>query len=257
MSINSKINRSISKFNKENPNITIWDTGRKIHKGVLLGYYCSRCEENGFESLYTIYSTALFSKNSNPCLCSSNPRQISSDHVIENTKILLSNLGLQNISVLGAIRKGRKPLWYSVFCCNVHGVYSKPYFNLKASGCSCLACSPPIYGYDKTKKGYLYLLKLKTKTEILGYGITNNFKRRIQQHKRNLKSIGATVTNIQVFEGSGTAVLAVENDIKSLHTTGLLDCEGFRRESISIDRKDEVLEKCKKLKELDNVDKLI
>lgn len=249
------VGAKLKEFSKSNKNYNVWETGNRSGRGhSIVGFHCSVCEDNGFESLFTTTSDRLLSGKI-PCYCN-NGIEISGDHVVEVSKKVLYSQDLEGISVLSAYRKKR--YWYTVFVCAIHGVYSRSYWNINKTGCHCTKCTPPKSGYDTNKKGYLYLLKINTHTEIiLGYGITNKLNRRLTTHHMNLKSIGATITNIQVFEGSGTAVLAVENAIKSLHTTGLLDCEGFRRESISIDRKKEVLELCKKLKELDNADKLI
>ncbi len=180
---------------------------------------------------------------------------VSGEYYTELARKQLCVDAVEGVSVLGAVKKKR---WYVVYLCDIHGYYSRSWSNISHKGSHCTKCTPPKTGYDKMKKGYIYFLDIQTLSgTILGYGITNKLNNRLTTHSKNLKSIGATITNIQVFEGSGTAVLAVENAIKSLHTTGLLDCEGFRRESINIARKDEVLELCKKLKELDNADKLI
>lgn len=238
----------------KNSNYTVWETGNKnTNRDAILGFHCSVCESNGVESLFTILACKLF-RGSIPCYCSAT-KEFSGEHVVGVSKKRLYEQGVENLSVLGAFKKEH---WHIVFICNIHGVYSRRYNEIVSTGCHCPKCAAPKFGYDRTKKGYLYLLEIQTQGGlILGYGITNKLNNRLTTHRKNLKTIVATITNMQVFEGSGTAVLSVENAIKSLHTTGLLDCEGFRRESISIDRKDEVLELCKKLKQLDNPDKLI
>lgn len=258
--IREKPDKQISKFNASNKDKWVWHTGKVVRSGgAVLGYYCKTCEENGNESLYTIVADSLFNNKQCPCLCCPSPSRVPQGYYMENIKRSIHENSLVEITPLGLIYKNSQNKPHGVFCCSLHGVYSRSYAEINGSGFYCMKCSPPAGGGYKTNRdGYLYLLWIKgTCTIHLGYGITNNLKRRIREHKRNLKSIGATITNIQVFEGAGTAVLAVENAIKALHTTGLLDCEGFRRESISIDMKDKVLEKCSKLKELDNADKLI
>ncbi len=244
----------LEQYIEGNPRQKVWDTGKKKGTSLLLGFYCGICESNGYESLFTVRSNELFSGQV-PCYCSSK-WCISGSHVVEVSSNKVQTEGLTNISVIGAYKKG--VAWQAVFLCDVHGVYSRSYNDAMARGCHCLKCTPPVTGYNTDKQGYLYLIEIQAQSgTILGYGITNKLNKRLTTHRMNLKSIGATITNIQVFEGSGTAVLAVENAIKALYPTGLIDCEGFRRESISIDMKDKVLEKCSKLKELDNVDKLI
>ena len=248
------ISERLDIYNEQNPTRRVWDSRKKVGSHAMCGFHCSICEANGFESLYEIKSSHLFD-GVIPCACSGR-KQVSYEEVVEITKRKLYEEGIKGISVISAYKKGR--YWFPVFLCELHGVYSRDFSSLTAVGCHCTKCNPPRTGYNKANRGYMYLLEIVTSNGlIVGYGITSNFKGRLTTHKRNLKSIGATITNIQVFEGSGTAVLAVENAIKSLHPTGLLDCEGFRRESISIDMKDKVLEKCSKLKELDNVDKLL
>ena len=251
------IDKRLSEYHKLNPKYEVWNTGNANSYGnMICGFHCSVCESKGYESLFTVDASSLLNKGQIPCYCAPKIARLTGSHVTQISKEKLAKTGLTGIQVIGSVNKTGK--WYTVFQCEIHGIYSRWFSNLDRVGCHCTKCEPPSNGYDKTKRGYFYLLSIDTPSGIvIGYGITNKLSTRITTHKRNLKSIGATITNIQVFEGSGTAVLAVENAIKSLHTTGLIDCEGFRRESISIDRKEEVLEKCKKLKELDNTDKLI
>lgn len=239
----------ITIFNRDNPDVTIWDSGARSDSNVVFGYYCRVCEEKGFESLYTIRSNGLFRVGGNPkpCLCSITPSFIPDEHRIDQVKSLLHKSQVQHSEVIGIVHTLQRVK--IVFICKYHGVYSRRYNSLKTMDCHCVKCNPPKYGYDATKKGYLYLLEIQTLHEtILGYGITNTLSNRLATHKRNLASLGATISSTQVYEGSGSAVQSVENSIKALHKTGLLDCEGFRRESLSIKRKQEVLELCKDLK---------
>lgn len=238
------------KYNRVNSEVITWDSGKKCPRGgTMIAYYCKKCASLGLESTYLMTTGNIFRKNKIPCRCSPSSRKTLQDYAD------IATLEFPDF-VIGAV--DGKVGADIVFLCPIHGTYRRKYSNCSIRSSACLKCNPPKSGYQVGKMAYLYLLEINTILgTVLGYGITNKLATRISSHKRNLKSIGATITNIQVFEGSGTAVLAVENDIKSLHTTGLLDCEGFRRESISIDMKDKVLEKCKKLKQLDNVDKLI
>lgn len=248
------VSEKIDNYNLNNPNRTVWVSSRKHGSNASCGFYCKICEAAGFECLFEISSSHLFSGKI-PCYCSMKSR-ISGDHVVAVSRIKLHDQGLQGISVFGAYKRGG--YWFSTFLCETHGLYSRCYNSLDIVGAACPKCNPSRTGYNKTKSGLLYLLEIQTNSEVvLGYGITNKIEQRIGQHNLTFKRCGYTITNIQVFEGSGTAVLAVENAIKALHPTGLLDCEGFRRESISIDRKEEVLELCKKLKELDNMKDVI
>jgi hypothetical protein len=242
------IREKIDQFNLDNPNHVVWDNGKKSHRKVLCGFYCKTCESNGFESLYEISSTHLF-QGKLPCYCSEK-KNISGDHVVEISKRKLYEQGLNGVEVLGACKKGSN--WYSVFFCSIHGVYSRRGHQLDTTGCQCMKCNPPSTGYDKTKLGSLYLLEIQTDSStILGYGITNKIEGRLTTHRKNLNNLGYKILSTRIFGGSGTKVLSVENAVKSLHKTGLIDCEGFRRESISIDRKEEVLKLCVGLKEIE------
>lgn len=245
--IRRSVDSQIFEFNKKNHNISVWDSGTRNNSAVVLGYYCNVCENSGMEPLYTINSSDLFGKENKPCMCSAKPSRFTDEHRISVSRNILSGSGLGAVSVLGMVNKRNKP--YLVFLCEHHGIYSRAYTNLKTVGCHCVKCSPPKFGYDTDKKGYLYLLEIQTLHEtILGYGITNTLSDRLAKHKRTLSRLGASISSTQVYEGSGSSVQAVENSIKALHKTGLLDCEGFRRESLSIERKQEVLEMCKDLK---------
>lgn len=241
----------ITTFNKNSTNVIVWDSGAPVNSsGALLGYYCGICEQNGCEALYTIRQNKLFSRGDIPCMCSTRPRYaLTSDYIIHLTERMIHDSHQHDIQPVGVIRKGIGSYQYVVILCKHHGIYSRRYSTLKSVGVNCLKCFPSVSGYDTQKKGYLYLLEIQTlHNTILGYGITNKLSDRLATHKRNLASLGATITSTTVYEGSGSAVQAVENSIKALHKTGLLDCEGFRRESLSIERKQEVLELCKDLK---------
>lgn len=244
-----KFSERLDEYNIQNPSHTVWDTGKFIRNksNKVCGFHCSICESNGFESVFETMSSRLFS-GILPCFCY-NKKNISGEHVLELSRRKLYEQGLKGIDAIGVYRKGRH--WFTTFLCEVHGAYSRAFSSLKKTGCHCLRCNPPASGYNTTKQGFLYLLDIQTQAKIiLGYGITNSLDARISKHKFNLKSIGAIINSIRVFEGSGAAVLDVENAIKSLHTTGLLDCEGFRRESIDISKKSTIVEKCMKLKEI-------
>lgn len=234
----------MDRYNLENLNHCVWDTGKKSTSHSVFGFYCKVCDNNGFDSVFEIVSNSLF-KGHIPCYCSGTKKNISGDHIVENCRREVFQQRLNGVEVIGAYKK--KSYWYPVFLCDIHGVYSRRY----GTGCHCLKCNPPLTGYDKTKQGSLYLLEIQTDSgTILGYGITNNINNRLTTHLKNLKELGYKILSTRVFEGSGTKVLAVENSIKTLHKTGLIDCEGFRRESISIDRKEEVLGLCAGLKEI-------
>ncbi len=247
--------KRIATFNNKNNNTVIWDT--KIpcpNDRHILGYYCKVCESNGFESLYTVDSSALFHQNILPCMCSTSPKYRPSEYylktafdILEKAKSVEDNL--VNVSILGMVYV--KQFVSIVFICSVHGIYRRTHGSLERTGCHCIKCNPSIRGYDKNKHGYLYLLEIQTDSAaILGYGITTKLDNRLTTHRKNLKDLGYKILSTRIYEGSGTKVLSVENSIKLLHKTGLIDCEGFRRESISIDRKEEVLGLCTGLKEI-------
>lgn len=250
---NLGITRSVAEFvthyNSINHDSIIWDSGIKnASKNAVCGFYCKTCENEGFESLFQVQLCVL-QRGGLPCYCSRTKMNLSGDHIVEMTKRKLYEQDLKYISVLGAVKKG--VYWYSTFICELHGVYSVAYGNLTLRGCHCQECSPPLTGYDKTKTGSLYVLEIQTDFDIiLGYGITNKLGNRLTTHRKNLNNLGYKILSTRIFEGSGARVLSVENSIKALHVQGLISCEGFRRESISIDRKEEVLKLCTGLKEI-------
>ncbi len=243
------VSAKIEQYNKSNQNHIVWDSGKKSSNGqVLCGFYCKTCESNKFESLFEISATNLF-KGQIPCYCSKAKMNISGDHIVELTKGKVNDSELESITVIGAYKN--KGSWFPVFLCGTHGVYSRSHGSINEIGCHCLKCTRPNTGYDKTKQGFLYLLEIKKDSAtVLGYGITNNISKRLTTHRNTLKNYGYKITSSRVFQGSGTRVLSVENSIKALHVQGLISCEGFRRESISIERKEEVLELCTGLKEI-------
>ncbi len=238
---------TLSKYNMNNPSYTVWDTGKKFGSSVWCGFHCKICESKGLESLFESTLNNL-DKGRIPCYCSAK-KKLSGDYISEMAKRRVSEGNNENISVIGAVKKGN--YWFPTFVCKIHGLYSRVHDSTSAIGYECIECNPPKTGYDKSKQGSLYLLEIQTdSTIVLGYGITNKLNNRLTTHRKNLKDLGYKILSTRIFEGSGTKILSVENAIKLLHKTGLIDCEGFRRESISIDRKEEVLELCVGLKEI-------
>lgn len=243
---------------KNNGKSFVWDTGKKSNNNWLLGYYCKTCEGIGHEYIFTVNSSKLFNKGTIPCHCSKSQNTLTTQYVLDTVNLLLVESELKDVLVVGAQRQLTNSHWNVFLFCQIHGIYSRSMANIRARGGQCLKCTPSKTGYNITLKGYLYLIDIEWEQEkLIGYGITNNFDYRLMTHKTNLSKIDAVIKNITIFEGSGECIQTVEREIKSLHPFGLLPCTGFRRESISIDMKDKVLEKCKKLKQLDNVDYLI
>jgi len=246
LGVRRSASETIAEYNMNNSAYTVWDTGNRGGSDVLCGFHCKICESKEIESLFEVRLGNL-SSGAIPCYCSTHKKNLSGDYVVEMTKRKISDS--DNVTVIGAVEKGMR--WFPTFVCKIHGVYSRRYIELDKTGCCCLICNPPKTGYDRTKTGSLYLLEIQTDCDnILGYGISNKLNNRLTTHRKNLEDLGYKILSTRVFEGSGTKVLSVENAIKALHKSGLIDCEGFRRESISIDRKEEVLKLCKTLKEI-------
>jgi hypothetical protein len=243
------VHSHILDFNRVNPDKVVWKIPSAItSSGTRVAYYCRICEGMGRESLYEVASNSLFNGKITPCQCTTQGKKLKPDEYIDRAKEIIGARDCDR--VVGCIEGIDKRIKIAMLC-EYHGMYSKHFSHLSKQSYDCPKCSKSNYGFDRTTTGYLYILHMCTGNKVvIGYGITNKPQTRLSTHRKNLNNLGYKILSTRVFEGYGTKVLSVENAIKALHKTGLIDCEGFRRESISIDRKEEVLKLCKTLKEI-------
>jgi hypothetical protein len=118
-------------------------------------------------------------------------------------------------------------------CSYGHNWLARP--NGIMSGKGCPQCS--LYGYKTNKPGYLYLLNFG---EFIKYGITNNLKRRLQEHKKN----GKYSTILTQYYDDGNVPKDIERKIKNTLGGKFVTEEVFEdgwTETLSISKIDEVL----------------
>lgn len=124
--------------------------------------------------------------------------------------------------------------------CTIHGEFNiRPSALLRGQGCS--KCAN--YGFNTLKPATLYILNMKKKCglEAIGYGITNNFTRRIVEHEKNFKKNKVDWVLIETinFE-KGIDCLYIENKIKTETKCLNFNIDGFRTESTHIDNLDKI-----------------
>ena len=90
-------------------------------------------------------------------------------------------------------------------------------------------------GFDPSKIGYFYLLKVYSRVEdYLNIGITNNYKKRLSSHKTNLSKGGMSCETYAVFEfQDGRDALNFETEVKRKIEKKDLGIEGFKTETTS------------------------
>lgn len=124
--------------------------------------------------------------------------------------------------------------------CSIHGDFSiRPSALLRGQGCS--KCSN--YGFNISKPATLYILNMKNKCglEAIGYGITNNFTRRILQHEKNFRinKVDWVILETIYFE-KGADCLNIENKIKSETNRLNFNVDGFRTESTDVNNLEKI-----------------
>lgn len=109
--------------------------------------------------------------------------------------------------------------------------------NVVLSGTGCPACNPG--GFNISKPSEIYVLKIGD--EYCGYGIANNFKKRLSQHKANFKYYGVTYSVEAVFKTSGKKALDTEKAIKDTFNVVNTGIPGFKREATDVKNMPEVI----------------
>lgn len=109
------------------------------------------------------------------------------------------------------------------------------------SGGSCPCCRNKS-GYSTSKKGYFYVYDFDG---FYGYGITNNLKTRLGNHKANFKTYGVSPKLLFVYEGDGLLVLSTEKYIKKTVTRHATNIPGFITEATDSIGLNHILDKMK------------
>jgi predicted GIY-YIG superfamily endonuclease len=95
----------------------------------------------------------------------------------------------------------------------------------------CRKCHPS--GFDKSKPAFVYVLLCETiiGDKFTGYGITNNLKGRLSEHKRNLNKFGYTITQSYTTETSGILAQEIECKVKDNFERVGVEIKNFKWES--------------------------
>ena len=97
-------------------------------------------------------------------------------------------------------------------------------------------------GFDKTRPAYFYILSAEGfSSDLCGFGITSYYKRRLEEHKRELNKIGMSIDRFAYIPCSGYLARNIERlCIDSLPRNSHQAC-GFKVESTFYDYFDSVL----------------
>jgi len=100
-------------------------------------------------------------------------------------------------------------------------------------GQGCPACTR--YGFNPEKPATFYILEISgNKHDFTGFGISNNYKQRKNQHKKNLKANNCSITSEILIESSGEVAQQLEQYVKKNLQCKNTHIEGFKTESLSI-----------------------
>lgn len=119
--------------------------------------------------------------------------------------------------------------------CKKHGSFMiQPSSLLTGNGCP--KCGD--YGFKPSKPATLYVLKITTNNnlEAIGFGISNNFDRRIIEHKKTFEKNNIRWSLLKKIEfENGEDCLFIENLIKSKTEKLNMGISGFKKEATNIE----------------------
>lgn len=127
-----------------------------------------------------------------------------------------------------------------ILSCIIHEVCFNPmsrHFLDGASGCP--TCNKN--GFNQTKPAVLYVLKVAGVSGFTGFGITNDFKTRLNKHKQLFTKAGFNIEDYQTFEISGTEAFRVEKCISKNFDIVPQNIQGFKREATHYNLYSEVI----------------
>jgi hypothetical protein len=124
----------------------------------------------------------------------------------------------------------RSRLW-NVYCSVCDESFTSDRSNLVAGKIPCDCGTGG--GYDVSKRGYFYVLKVHLNGKVITkFGISNFPKRRLSMHRYNLKD--NQILDHIVFTGNGSEILAFESELKRNLPIENQYIDGFRSECCSI-----------------------
>lgn len=123
--------------------------------------------------------------------------------------------------------------------CAIHGEFY-PSVNRFLKGSGCPSCAG--YGYQKSKDGSVYVIRVTGSRNFTGYGISSDVERRLSEHRRCLSKIGAVIEDVKTFECSGEAALNLETALKAKFEHFPQDVDGFKREATYLELYQDVID---------------
>jgi len=115
--------------------------------------------------------------------------------------------------------------------------------NSVLSGRGCPSCA--ISGFKTDKPATFYILGINGGKQLTGFGISNAYKKRLSEHKRNLKANNCSIISEILIHSDGITIQKLEQYVKFTLQCNNSTVKGFRTESVLI-TPEELLDFCTK-----------
>lgn len=171
-----------------------------------------------------------------PCRCSKNHRWSFDERVFQINSALSKNY---NWKFSRWVEPYKNAFSKFEITCDLHTSWVTCCDRLLNANNGCPDCSKS--GFNKSKVGWVYILKIKGTDNFVGYGISNVPKRRLSLHKRNLLAKGFTIEEQIKLVAEGWIVSKVEQEMKIKFVCNSQPVEGFITEATNYELFDEVV----------------
>jgi hypothetical protein len=207
------------KLSKEVIRTRLLEDGRGI---TMIGEYVSSHSRTQFccvnEHIWSARPGSIFSDGNGCPFCDGLSKEVIRTRLLEDGR---------GITMIGEYINTRIKAEFQ--CLNLHRWFSTPNHVLMGNGCP--ACAK--YGFNPNKIGFTYILKFDS---FIKYGITNNIKRRLHEHKKN---VGDYEVIMITEHKNGQNALIWENEIKQKYggkyVTKEIMSNGYT-ETLSVDK---------------------
>jgi len=162
-----------------------------------------------------------------PCRCSTKYRWTKEQREYQVRKVCERSQLYKFVGWLGGVYKNA----YSrvVMQCSDHGEYSVGVSGFVAQGTRCPDCAKT--GFNLRNAASVYILQAVGRYSFTGYGISREADRRLSEHSRNLKRVGFTIGQTQIYPMTGQQAWDLEKVIKAKFPLNPQDIPGFRTEA--------------------------
>lgn len=175
------------------------------------------------------------------CRCSTGYRWTDSQRKFQIEKQLIGTLW----SFVGWSSQDRKAKSKIRLKCKEHDVWETSLDNFFSKNSRCPSCANS--GFDPSKASFLYVLKVEGKNNFTGFGISNQWKKRIVTHKRNIGLSDSSITDKEILEVPGEKARFLENEIMKRFKVCSQDIIGFKKEATFLENYQEVINFIKSL----------